>query len=138
MSGRMQVGHVSLLARYPVKSMGGELLAAAEVASRGVVGDRSWAAYTADGGIGSGKTTRRFQRVDGLLAFRARIEDTVPVVEFPDGRTHRADDPAAALSSGCGRHGCASCSASAPDTRHLGALCLRELPTTRAAARAGC
>ncbi len=95
MSGRMQVGHVSLLARYPVKSMGGELLAAAEVASRGVVGDRSWAAYTADGGIGSGKTTRRFQRVDGLLAFRARIEDTVPVVEFPDGRTHRADDPAA-------------------------------------------
>ncbi|HEV2887924.1 MAG TPA: MOSC N-terminal beta barrel domain-containing protein [Jatrophihabitans sp.] len=63
------VGTVALLARYPVKSMRGEQLASAEVERRGLVGDREWAVYTPDGGIGSGKSSRRFRRVDGLLGF---------------------------------------------------------------------
>lgn len=80
--------------------MAGERLARAELVEPGVVGDRWWAAYTSDGGIGSGKNTRRFRRVDGLLALRARLheaaEDTgVPWVHFPDGADRRADDPAA-------------------------------------------
>ena len=91
-----RVGVVAALARYPVKSMGGEHLAQVEVEPRGVVGDRCWAAYTADGGIGSGETTRRFRRVDGLLAVRARLEGDVPVVELPTGQVCRADDPEAA------------------------------------------
>lgn len=94
-SATEQVGVVSLLARYPVKSMGGEQLAEVELDPRGVVGDRQWAVYTADGGIGSGKSTRRFRRVDGLLRFRASLPGTVPVVDSPTGERFRADEPMA-------------------------------------------
>lgn len=79
--------------------MGGERLARAELVQRGVAGDRWWAAYAADGGIGSGKTTRRFRRVSGLLDLCARLDgaaaDAVPLVQFPDGTERRADDPEA-------------------------------------------
>ncbi|MFI6600937.1 MOSC domain-containing protein [Nonomuraea sp. NPDC050536] len=95
----LPVGQVVELARYPVKSMGGERLTRARFTADGVAGDRGWAVYTADGGIGSGKTTRRFRRIDGLLTLRARLETPedgeVPLVVLPDGREHRADDPAA-------------------------------------------
>lgn len=90
------VGTVSLLARYPVKSMRGERLARAELEPRGFVGDRQWAVYTADGGIGSGKSSRRFRRVDGLLGFRASLVEpagTVPLIESPAGQRFRADQP---------------------------------------------
>ena len=43
------VGAVAQLARYPVKSMAGERLGEATVEHRGLVGDRGWAVYTADG-----------------------------------------------------------------------------------------
>jgi uncharacterized protein YcbX len=99
------IGTVALLARYPVKSMAGEYLSEATVEHRGLAGDRGWAVYTADGGIGSGKTTRRFRRVDGLLDWRSELADGVPVVEAPGGVRGRADDPAtgALLSSAVGR-----------------------------------
>ena len=92
------VGTVSLLARYPVKSMRGERLDRAEVDPRGLVGDRQWAVYTADGGIGSGKSSRRFRRVDGLLGFRASLgtaAGAAPLIEFPAGQRVPADDPEA-------------------------------------------
>jgi uncharacterized protein YcbX len=89
------VGVVTRLARYPVKSMGGERLEEVEIGARGLSGDREWAVYTADGGIGSGKTTRRFRRVDGLLSFAARLDGAVPVLDLPDGMARSADDPAA-------------------------------------------
>jgi MOSC domain-containing protein len=92
------VGTVSLLARYPVKSMRGEQLDQAEIEPRGLVGDRQWAVYTPDGGIGSGKSSRRFRRVDGLLDFRAGLDataGTVPLIETPDGHRFPADDPEA-------------------------------------------
>src|SRR4051794_24085013 len=91
-------GVVSLLARYPVKSMRGERLAQAQVEPRGFVGDRQWAVYTADGGIGSGKSSRRFRRVDGLLGFRASLDGSAgaaPLIETPAGQRFRADEPAA-------------------------------------------
>nr|WP_254781209.1 MOSC N-terminal beta barrel domain-containing protein [Modestobacter sp. DSM 44400] len=56
-----------MLAHHPVKSMLGEVLPKVEVGERGLAADRAWAVYTADGGIVSGETTRRFRRVDGLL-----------------------------------------------------------------------
>jgi uncharacterized protein YcbX len=99
------VGRVVALTRYPVKSMGGEALEEAEVEARGLVGDRQWAAYTSDGGIGSGKTTRRFRKVPGLLDVPARLgADGVPLVLL-DGVERRVDDPAtaAALSARLGR-----------------------------------
>jgi uncharacterized protein YcbX len=96
-----QVGVVSLLARYPVKSMRGEQLARAEIEPRSVVGDRQWAVYTPDGGIGSGKSTRPFRRIDGLLGYRASLngadssDGAAPLIESPAGERFRADDPAA-------------------------------------------
>jgi uncharacterized protein len=89
------VGTVSLLARYPVKSMRGERLSQAVIEPRGVVGDRDWAVYTSDGGIGSGKSSRRFRRIDGLLGFRASLHGPVPLIESPAGEQFRADEPAA-------------------------------------------
>ena len=81
------IGSVVSLARYPVKSTAGESLAEVHVGARGLEGDRGWAVYTEDGGIGSGKTTRRFRRVDGLLGLTARTGDGAPVVTVPDGRS---------------------------------------------------
>ena len=102
----MLVGEVSVLTRHPVKSMLGEVLDHVEVAERGLVGDRSWAAYTPDGGIGSGKTTRRFRRVDGLLQCRAVLdEQPEPWLVLPPGTGHRAGTAATdeALSGFLGR-----------------------------------
>jgi uncharacterized protein len=89
------VGVVTNLYRYPVKSLLGEPVAAATVGTRGVDGDREWAVYTEDGGIGSGKTSRRFRRVDGLLTLRATLDGDVPQVHLPDRRTLRVDDAGA-------------------------------------------
>jgi uncharacterized protein YcbX len=91
-------GTVAMLARYPVKSMLGERLERAEIEPRGVVGDRTWAVYTPDGGIGSGKSSRRFRRVDGLLGCQAGLDapaGAVPVIETPAGHRFRADAPQA-------------------------------------------
>ena len=88
------VGTVTWLARYPVKSMAGEELAEAAFGSCGVTGDRDWATYTTDGGIGSGKSTRRFRRVEGLLSHRAVLGGAVPLVVTPTGCTVRRGDPA--------------------------------------------
>lgn len=93
----MLLGHVASLHRYPVKSLVGEDLAVADVDSRGLVGDRTWAVRTPDGGLGSGKTSTRFRRVEGLLSLRARyVDGPAPLIGFPDGTELAADDPAAA------------------------------------------
>jgi uncharacterized protein YcbX len=103
------VGHVAQVLRYPVKSLQGEELRETQVGIRGLRGDRAWAVYTPDGGIGSGKTTRRFRRVDGLLEHRSRLDSgPVPLVTLSSGATHRADDPRAGTALG-----------TAPDGGHL-------------------
>lgn len=101
----MTVGRVAALTRYPVKSLGGENLDHVGVAARGLEHDRGWAAYTQDGFIGSGKRTRRFRPVDGLLHWTAAMADDVPVLTGPDGRRWRADtaEASAALSESCGQ-----------------------------------
>jgi uncharacterized protein len=82
------------LRQYPVKSMLGVPVESAVLDRRGVLGDRRWAVRDADGKIGSGKNSRRFRRMDGLLEIAARYgEDGVPVLTLPDGRSVRADDP---------------------------------------------
>jgi uncharacterized protein len=89
-----------------VKSLGGEALESAVVDHRGLVGDRLWAVRDVDGKLGSGKSTRRFRRMPGLLELTARYDDDrVPVVGFPDGRQLRADSAeiASALSGHVGR-----------------------------------
>ena len=89
------LGRVASLTRYPVKSLAGEVLTAATIGPRGLDGDRVWAVRTEDGGIGSGKTTRRFRRVDGLLGLAAATDGSAPVVTVPDGRSATAGTPEA-------------------------------------------
>lgn len=97
----MFYGTVRELWRYPVKSMRGERCERLWLDQRGVLGDRLYAVRDEAGKFGSGKTTRRFRRIDGLLRFRAVYESEVPLLTFPDGTTLRGDDPAihAALSA---------------------------------------
>lgn len=92
----MIVGRVAELWRYPVKSLGGERLDAVCCAGSGVEGDRRWAVVGADGKLGSGKTTRRFRRMPGLLTMSARIDAGAGWIAFPDGEELQVDDPAAA------------------------------------------
>ena len=91
----MSAGRVGALLRYPVKSMAGEELTEVEVTPRGLAGDREWAVHTEDGGIGSGKTTRRFRRVDGLLEWRAGLEGPAPFGVAPTGERYGVPDAGA-------------------------------------------
>jgi uncharacterized protein len=89
----MWIGTVRELRRYPIKSMRGELLATLELDQRGVTFDRFWATRGDRGKLGSGKNSRRFQRIEQLAALRARCEMGVPIVTLPDGSECRGDDP---------------------------------------------
>ena len=86
------LGVVARLWRYPVKSMGGEECERLVVDARGVEGDRLYAVRDPQGKLGSGKTTRRFRQLDGLLEIRARLCDSTPEIAFADGTTMLATD----------------------------------------------
>ncbi len=90
---------VAQLLRYPVKSMLGEDLPAAELTPHGLLGDRGYALVaTSDGTVASGKHPQRWR---GLLAWSARYVDepvageALPPVELtaPDGSVLRSDAP---------------------------------------------
>lgn len=93
--------------RYPVKSLGGERVTQSWVDERGLLGDRLWAVQDADGKLGSGKDSRRFTRIAGLLSVTASLaaepEPTAgepvliepPVVRGPDGSEYPVSTGAA-------------------------------------------
>jgi uncharacterized protein YcbX len=76
---------VVALQRFPVKSMGGEPLPEVEIAGNGLVGDREWAVYAADGKLASGKHSRRFRRMDLVFGLTARRDGPATLVRLPDG-----------------------------------------------------
>jgi uncharacterized protein YcbX len=89
--GTQLAGKVATLWRYPVKSMLGEELNAAEVTARGLLGDRAYALVdAADAKVASAKNPRKWPR---LFDFRAAYVDLpragapVPPVRItlPDG-----------------------------------------------------
>jgi uncharacterized protein YcbX len=84
---------VVALQRFPVKSVGGQLLDEADVTLRGLVGDREWAVYDQQGKIASGKHTRRFRRMDPVFALAVRHDGATAHVRLPDGRELAAEDP---------------------------------------------
>lgn len=93
----MTSARVTAIWRFPVKSMAGESLEVVEVDERGLVGDRAWAVYDVDGRLASGKSTRRFRRMDPVFGVAARtVGDAVELV-LPGGRTAVAGESAADL-----------------------------------------
>src|SRR4051794_38412717 len=80
--------------RFPVKSMLGEQVDRLVVDERGCAGVRMWAVRTAEGQSGSGKSTRRFAKVPGLLDLRASERDGRIIITFPDGDGCAVEDPA--------------------------------------------
>jgi uncharacterized protein YcbX len=87
---------VVALTRFPVKSLLGERLTEVDLDERGCVGDRLWSVRSATNKIGSGKNTRRFAAVPGLLELRAASVNGDIALTFPDGTTCAVDDPEAA------------------------------------------
>lgn len=91
----MHIGTVKEVWRYPVKSMAGERLAAADVSERGLHGDRGWAVRDEErGGI------RGAKKIPALMRCRARYlaEPTAAragdvEMVLPDGGTVRSDAP---------------------------------------------
>jgi len=85
--------------------MVGETVATLAVDRRGIVGDRAYAVLDADGKLGSGKSSKRFRKMEGLLLCAARYSGGRALVRLPDGRELPALDPACAgeLSAVVGR-----------------------------------
>jgi len=77
--------------RYPVKSLRGERTSSLLLDRRGVSGDRLWALVDTDGKLASGKPSRRFRRVRGLMQHASRYDGDVPVLMLADGREVRGD-----------------------------------------------
>lgn len=94
----MQMGRVTQIWRYPVKSMAGERLTTTQVGVQGLPGDRAWAVRDEErGGIRGAKKLPELMR----CAARYREEPTLARagaadMRLPDGTTVRTDDPAAA------------------------------------------
>ena len=96
--GEIVVGRVAEIWRYPVKSLGGERIDRVGLDARGVEGDRAWALRGRDGKLGSGKNTRRFRRMNGLLGASSRIAtDGAVLVSLADGIEMPVGSPDAAI-----------------------------------------
>ena len=86
-STHIVLGSVVSLWRYPVKSMLGEELNAAEVTQRGLLGDRSYALVdSSDGKVASAKNPRKWPR---LFDFRAALTEP----RRPPRRCRRSASP---------------------------------------------
>ena len=84
-------GIVAEIWRYPVKSMGGERLTAAEIGERGLVGDRTFAVLDrAPGTVASAKLPRLWAR---LLACQATWHIGEVTITLPDGQKVYSADP---------------------------------------------
>jgi len=91
----MQVGTLEELRRYPVKSMGGELLEEVDLQQGGLPGDRAWAVRDeVRGGI------RGAKKIPALMTLAARYASPPPAegssaaeIVLPDGGTLSTGDP---------------------------------------------
>ncbi len=101
------VGRVVGLWRYPVKSMAGEELAAAEVSWHGIAGDRRWA-FIRDGVVQSGFPWLTLRERGDMGHYRpsllepARPDQSPTAVRTPSGATFDVADPALAAELGAG------------------------------------
>jgi len=101
----MNVGKLSELWRYPVKSMAGESIQTARFDTYGMIGDRSWAAINTDtGDVGWGKSYPKVMNLKARYTqepppTRGYGEDVTPVaIHFPSGAvTISSENPDRAL-----------------------------------------
>ena len=84
-----QVGVVSAIHRYPVKSMQGERLSEVEVTKRGLPGDRAWALRDLE--IGEITSAKHFPRI--LQFGTSRGHDGRLELIFPSGERYAASAP---------------------------------------------
>jgi uncharacterized protein YcbX len=104
---RRTVGRVAALWRYPVKSMGAEALAEAEVSWHGLAGDRRWA-FIRDGQVRSGFPWLTLRQRPDLSHYRPSfVEPDRPhasrtMVRTPAGNELDVVDPALAAELGDG------------------------------------
>ena len=98
-STQSALGSIVSLRRYPVKSMMGEELSAAQVTKGGLLGDRAYALIDiSDGKVASAKNPRKWPQ---LFDFRAALADAPatgvklpPVcITLPDGTIVHSDQP---------------------------------------------
>nr|WP_296070646.1 MOSC N-terminal beta barrel domain-containing protein [uncultured Actinoplanes sp.] len=87
------VGEVAKIWRYPIKSTGGETVPRSDVDRRGIVGDRLYAVRDSRGKYGSGKNTRRFRRMEGLLHLSSRYLGETAEPLLLDARNRPVADP---------------------------------------------
>jgi uncharacterized protein len=92
--------HVASLWRYPVKSVGGERVAALELEGDGVAGDREWGVRDRAAGV-----VLTAKECPPLLHARAAVAGDATVVTLPDGTAGEAGTAAldAAVSDWLGR-----------------------------------
>ena len=89
-----QLGVVVEIWRYPVKSLRGETVRSIRVGQRGIEHDRLWSIRDRDGKFGSGKTTRRFRHMPGLLTMQSFVDASgAGCLRFSDGHEGPIDDP---------------------------------------------
>lgn len=93
-----QVGAISALWRYPVKSMMGEELRSATIVEKGILGDRSFALVDVETGkVVSAKNPRRWPT---MFSFHSRFDrmpgsgngNVVVRITLPDGTMAKSDD----------------------------------------------
>jgi uncharacterized protein YcbX len=98
MSIRRDVGRIARLYRYPVKSMAGESLDAADVSWHGVAGDRRWA-FVRPNHQAHGFPWQTIREEPRMCLFSARLRDpdrpeaSTVDVRTPDGTELTVTDP---------------------------------------------
>lgn len=93
---RWQVGVITELYRYPIKSMLGERLNELEVGSQGIIGDRCWALREANGRIVSAKKWANMFGFTASYESEPQPGSLAPLrITLPDGRQIRAQDEGA-------------------------------------------
>jgi uncharacterized protein YcbX len=101
------VGRVAELWRYPVKSMAGERLAAAELSWQGLSGDRRWA-FVRPGRAHTGFPWLTIRQEPRLHHYRPSLVDadrpdrSAVRVADPEGQVYAVDDPVLAARFGAG------------------------------------
>lgn len=87
----MEKNIVAEVWRYPVTSVGGERISAAMLSATGLHGDRYYGLI--DGKSGTPAAPERDQRWRKALYLNAmHVEDSIPVLVFPDGGSMQLDD----------------------------------------------